>query len=409
MHRILQWRPGSYLRASGELFGWLLLRAFALAVMVLLLARLMGAEGYGVFVAVLAVVGFFTPLAGLGLGGLLLRDCAKEPETLPQSLGMALALWWPSALVFTLLAVLTTAWLLPLSIPFYVLAIFAFSEVVATSFIELAGRVEQSQYHVRTFGCLLAGLPVARLAGLLGYILLLPPDTTGWLWVYAVTSLAYTAAVAWRLMVRYRPVWPVRREWSMARESLPFTMGALSFRLQGEFNKPLLAQTSYGYAGNFSVAQRVVDLTNLPLQAMQEALWPRLYASDSPQRRLWTTGALLIALALFCGVIIFLSAPLLTYLLGGGYEGAVGMMRWLAWLPAIQVLRNVMNFRLTAPERTHLLTWVYVFTTITSVLLAVWLIPIYGMDGAAIAAYGNECALLLALTILPRMVKGGEK
>ena len=46
----------------------------------LLLARWLGAEGYGQFVATLAVVSFFGPLAGLGLHGVLLSCIARTPQ-----------------------------------------------------------------------------------------------------------------------------------------------------------------------------------------------------------------------------------------------------------------------------------------------------------------------------------------
>ncbi|MGC8808477.1 MAG: hypothetical protein ACP5QB_13265, partial [Thiomonas sp.] len=64
-----RWRPGAYARDGARIFGWLLLRAAAQAATVLLLARWLGAGGYGAFVAALAIASFFTPLAGLGLGG----------------------------------------------------------------------------------------------------------------------------------------------------------------------------------------------------------------------------------------------------------------------------------------------------------------------------------------------------
>jgi O-antigen/teichoic acid export membrane protein len=406
MSSFLRWRPGGYLRASGGLFGWLLVRASAQAVLVLLLARLLGAEGYGFFVAVLAVVGFFAPVAGLGLGGLLLRDGAREPDRLQQRLGMALALWFPAVLVFTFVAVLATAWALPSFIPLPALAAFAFAEIASTSFVELAARVEQSQHHVRTFGALQAGLAFARLIGLVGFILLPELDPLGWIWVYAATSLIYTAAIAWRLLKRYCPIWPIRRNWAMAREGFPFTVMALSFRFQAEFNKPLLAQISYANAGNFSVAQRAVDLASLPLQAMLEALWSRLYASENHHRRLMITGAVLVVLALAGGAMLYLAAPLLTAILGGEFEYAADMIRWLAWLPAIQVLRNLMNFRLTAPGRTHLLTWVYATTTVANVLLTSWLVSAYGIHGAAMAVYGCELVLVITLIVILRIRRG---
>lgn len=405
LQRCLAWRPGGYLRASMGLTGWLVLRAAAQAAMVLLLARLLGAEGYGLFVAVLAVAGFFAPLAGLGLGGLLLRDGAREPEKLPQRLGMALALWWPAALIFSLIAVPAIAWALPSPIPLSALAVFATSEIVATSFVEFAARVEQSQHRVRTFGAMQAGLAFARLAGLLCYAAWQQPEPVGWIWVYALVSLAYAAAVAWRLVAKYRPAWPVRRDWTMAREGFPFTVGALSFRLQAEFNKPLLAQASYGHAGNFSVAQRVVDLASLPLQAMQEALWPRFYAGSHPNRRMWIIVGSLIALALVGGGLLILLAPWLPRLLGAGFEVTTQLLVWLALLPALQLARNLLNAFVVTKRRQSVLTMVYTCGGAAGVLLNLWLVPAFGLQGAVWAAYLVEAVIIAILVGVITMQK----
>jgi O-antigen/teichoic acid export membrane protein len=397
MSSFLRWRPGGYLRASGGLFGWLLVRASAQAVLVLLLARLLGAEGYGFFVAVLAVVGFFAPVAGLGLSGLLLRDGAREPGRLQQRLGMALALWCPAVLAFTLVAVFAAAWALPSFIPLPSLTAFAFAEIASTSFIDLAARVEQSQHHVRTFGALLAGLALARLIGLVGFILLPELDPLGWIWVYAATSLIYTTAIAWRLLKRYCPIWPIRRNWAMAREGIPFTVGALSFRLQAEFNKPLLAHASYAHAGNFSVAQRVVDLASLPLQAMQEALWPRFFAGNHPRRPIWLITGALILVALLNGGLLALAAPWVPRLLGEGFETTATVLVWLALLPLLQLVRNLLNAQVVAMRRQSFLTIVYTTGGVSGVLLNLGLVPAFKLQGAVWAAYLTELVILITL------------
>jgi hypothetical protein len=87
---IRRWRPGAYARDGLHIFGWLLLRVAAQAATVLLLARWLGASGYGEFVAALAVAGFFTPLAGLGLGAVLLvRGARARAAAGPASPGRA--------------------------------------------------------------------------------------------------------------------------------------------------------------------------------------------------------------------------------------------------------------------------------------------------------------------------------
>lgn len=371
-----------------------MLRASAQTIMVVVLAWLLGAEGYGLFVAALAVASFFAPLAGMGLAGVLLRDGAYASEQLPQRLGMALALWWPAALVLALIAVPAIAWALPSPVPLAALTAFALAEIVATSFVELAARVEQALQRVRAFGALLAGLAIVRLAGLLIYMVLQPPHPIGWMWVYAASSLAYTATVAWLLVVRYKPVWPAKHDWGMAREGFPFTVGALSFRLQTEFNKPLLAQQSYGYAGNFSVAQRIIELASLPLQAMQEALWPRFYAGNQPGKRMLIIASYLIALALLGGGLLIVLAPWLPRLLGSGFEATANMMILLALLPALQVMRNLLSAYIVAKHWQTMLTMTYTVAAMASVSANFVLIAAFGWKGAVWAAYLAEAVII---------------
>jgi len=197
---------------------------------------------------------FFSPIAGLGLALLLLRDGACAPAQLPRQLGMALALWWPAVLLCALAATALLAWSLPSRVPLTALAAFALADVGTTSFVELAARVEQAQHRVGAFGAILTGLILARLIGLLLYAAAGQASAVGCLWVYAMASALYAFVLARRMVAEHAPIWPKKREWAMARESFPFTIGALSFRLQAEFNKPLLARASYGQAGSFGVA-----------------------------------------------------------------------------------------------------------------------------------------------------------
>lgn len=397
LHRALAWRPGGYLRASGGLFGWLMLRAVAQAAMVVLLARLLGVEGYGLFVTVMAVSGFFSPLAGLGLGGLLLRDGACAPEDLPRKLGMALALWWPTMLVCSSAATALLVWSLPSRVPLTALGAFALAEIGATSLIELAARAEQARHRVGAFGAIQAGMILARLAGLLLYAAQGQADPAGCFWVYALCSVFYALFIARQVVAEHAPIWPEKRNWSMARESFPFTIGALSLRLQSEFNKPLLARASYGQAGSFGVAQRAIDLAGLPLQALQEALWPRLYAGRHSLRQLWLVAAVLFAVALLGGGVLVLLAPSIARLLGAGFEQTAQLVMLLALLPAMQLVRNLLNAIVAQQRRQSALTTVYLLGGMVGVLLNLWLVPAAGLEGAVAASYLVEVVLVVLL------------
>jgi len=402
-HRVLRWRPGGYLRASGELFVWLGLRAAAQVLMVFLLARALGAQGYGQFVTVLAVASFLAPLVGLGTPGVVLRDGARRPQALPHLLRACLALWRRSLLIVALLSFVIVWFALPNGTAPATIAAFVLSELIGSSLAELIGRAEQARHRTRAFGLIQAGLIFVRLAALVLYLLTATLTPEGWMLAYAAASLVYSAAL-WAWMQRQYP----RVSWRgvgakgevasfrhLMREGLPFLTGALSFRLQAEFNKPVLAQLGYAQAGQFGLAQRALDLASLPLVALQEALWPRVFSSNNPKGRLFASGAALVVLAFIGGLLLAWFAPWLPRLLGEDYAPAAEVLMWLAALPAVQVVRNLGNIRLLAEGRAQMLTVIYGVTTLGSVTATAVLVSRMGLPGAVVVAYGTEALAIL--------------
>lgn len=397
---LLRWRPGRYLRSSGELLGWLLLRALAQAGLVLLLSRLLGAAGYGRFVTILAIASFLSAFAGMGLAHVLLRDGARHPDRIDDMFRHALRIWGLTSLGCGLAAVgLAWQWL-PGDVPWLAVSAAIIAEVVSTSLTELCARTEQARHRIGRFGALSAGLPVARLAVLVPYALLAAPSLSGWLWVYAATSLAYAGCL---LMIQTRSLMPGgTREKLSIRQGIPFTMASLSMRLQMEFNKPVLAHHGFALAGNFGVAQRVVDLASLPLVALQDALWPRLYASAQPGRDPMAAAIFMLALALIGGCILWWLAPLLPHILGPDFAPAVDSLRWLALLPFLQCARNLCNYRSIAAHRTNLIGWSYAAGAAVSVACMLSLTPRLGISAAVLSAYASELAIITVQLFLAR-------
>lgn len=389
-----QWRPGAYARDGLRIFGWLLLRATIQAVTVVLLARWLRASGYGEFIAALAVASFFTPLAGLGLGGVLLVRGAQAPGQLPALHGRAMRLWAVSSALVVPLAVAGMAWSLPGASPLWALAALAVAEVAVASWVELVARAAQARQQAHRFGAIQAGLPLSRLVALGVALPLAPANPSVWMLAYAAASLLYGAALS-LIIARPKSTRQATTTAGLAastlmREGLPYATGALSVRLQAEFNKPVLAHLDYAQAGALSVAQRVVEVVTLPLVALQEALWPRVFAAERPIARILRTGGLLALLALCAGGLLVAAAPFLPWLLGAEYAQASDALVWLALLPAVQLARNLGNAALIAQGKSQRLTGVYVAGAASGVLLALALVPSFGLSGAVWAAYGSE-------------------
>lgn len=391
----IRWRPGGLARSGLVLLGWMLLRAAMQAATVVWLARQLGAQPYGQFVAVVAASSFFTPFVGLGLSHILLRNAARDPAHAGNYLARALRWWLRTLLPCVAASVVVALWLLPERIALLALLVVAAAELSATSLTELCARHVQAQQRTHAFGAVNAGLPGARLVAL-GLLWSGTRDAgvTAVLWTYAASGLIYAALLWLPLRAAAKAPDAVLPEPMTARSGLPFSLAVFATKLQGEFNKPMLAQAGFGLAGTYNVAQRVVEMASLPVLALQEALWPRLYAQANPARQLRRTGAALLVLALALGVALWLVAPLLPVVFGADFADAVAVLRLLAWSPMLQVMRALLNYHAIHHGRMQQIGWAYAIGGVVSVVSVAVLTPVYGLAGAVWASYIAEIAMI---------------
>lgn len=393
-------RLGALARNGSRLLGWMLLRAVAQAGIVILLARQLGAVPYGQFVAAIAVASFFIPFIGLGLSHIVLRNAARDPSNEAAYFTRALRWWVISLLPGSVLAFGVAALLLPHGIPLVATSIVIAAELLSSSLTELYARHQQAQQNTHAYGAINAGLPLFRLIGFGLLFFVLPhTDVATVLGVYAASSLCYAALLWWKLPKKKCGTDALLTEPMSATSGLPFSLAAFAMKLQGEFNKPVLAQSSLGFAGSYNVAQRAVDFASMPLLALQEALWPRLYAQAQPLRQLRHSGLALLALALALGTAIWLAAPLLPRILGPSFADSVAVLRLLAWLPLLQTLRYLINFYAIHRTWMSLIGWVYTVGAVVNVALIAALVPRWNMTGAVAAAYLTELAMTATLFI----------
>lgn len=392
------WRPGRLARSGGALLGWMLLRAAAQAGTIVFLARTLSAQTYGEFVAVIAVAGFVVPLAGLGLSNMVLRNVARDPQAAPWYLERAVTIWTRTLLPLAAAAIGIALLLIPKGLPVAAMAAAICGELLASSLAELAGRYRQAQHRHHAYGAINAGLPLLRLLAL-GLLVFLTnrTDIASVLWTFTAASVAY-ALLLWPVVHTVASVVAEGATEAMPVHSgLPFSASALAMRLQGEFNKPVLAHAGFGLAGSYNIAQRAVDMASLPLQALQEALWPKLYAQANPLPQLRRTGAALLLMALAMGALVWVAAPLLPLLVGNAHEGAVRVLRMLAWLPLLQVGRSLLNFHAIHHGHMQHISWACILGGGVSVCAVAALVPAHGMAGAVIASYIAEITMSLAL------------
>ena len=395
-----RWRPGHYLRSSGNLFFWLVLRAATQVALIVALTHILSAPEYGSFVAVLAMATLFTPLAGLGMYSVLVRDGARNRASLSNQLSAALGLWWRATILFSLIGIVATWVVLPNVLRVLPLGVLVFSEVASSSLVELLARTEQARDRPQRYGAMNGGLSLARLAAIGVFAFVGNRSLEEWTWAYSIASFGYAGALlTWmfRVMSLHKITKP---EWALLREGRPFLLAVLSLRVQAEVNKPIISHTGLAAVGSFNIAQRALDITALPLNALQEVLAPRLFASNRPVRHAALPAAFIMSLAAVEALLLWYCAPLLPYLFGPAYVDVVWLIRALIMLPAIQALRNILGVATVALDRAHSLTGSYVASMVASIGLNLWLVPVYGLWGAVIAVYATECLTTAILAVI---------
>jgi O-antigen/teichoic acid export membrane protein len=394
--KLLAWRPGGYLRASGALFGWLIVRTAAQTALFVLVARTLGADGYGSLIAVMAVATLFTPLAGMGGQALLVREGARNPQNLNIHLGDALRLWAVSVVPLCALAYALCRLLLPPSLAPWAVAAVVIADLAGASLLAVFSGAWQARQRMGTHGATLTGLIVTRLLAFCTLLALAHPTPNAWAVGYGAATGAYVALAA-ALAVRAggRPRCSATSIATLAATGFPFAFAASAIRMHAEANKPILARLdSVASAGVVGAAQRVTDLVLLPIQAMVATLAPRAYRYQAPHARtVLQLGAPCFAVALGGGILVFMAAPWLPVVLGESYAPAVGVVRLLVFLPCLATARMLLTTLLAAQNRQHAFYRIYLPGVAVGLVVTVVLTQEFGVIGAVFGAYVSELTL----------------
>jgi O-antigen/teichoic acid export membrane protein len=399
--QLLAWRPGGYLCASGLLFAWLAVRALAQTALFVLVARTLGAEGYGSLIAVMAVATFFAPLAGLGGQAIMLRDGARNPQALPVHLGDALRLWAISVVPLCVVAFLACLVLVPTALPGYATAAIVLADVAGASLLELLARTWQAVQRMGGFGAAMAGLIVVRLAAFCTLLGVAAPTPAQWAVWYCVITAVYifaTAALVARIFGRPRPSRTALDR--LIRAGFPFAFAGSAMRVQAEANKPILARLdTLASAGAFSAGQRIIDILILPIQATIAVIMPAAYRAPN-LRAIFTLALRPFAFALFGGVVVLMSAPWIPLILGATYIDTVHVTYLLAFLPSLVVIRSHMTTALAAQNKQRYFYLTHSVGAISGVISALVLVTAYGSAGAALSAYIPEVVIIIIQALL---------
>ena len=392
---------------TGAFLPWMLLRVGVMAGTVSFATIMLGLESYGQLVTALAVGGFLSPLAGLGLHMRVMTEWRGATDRRQHWLATLAGEWLVASLIFAALGTAGAFIVFRTHAPHWQLGGVLGLEVFAAAGVEWMSRVALMRGGTTAYARLLALFQVGRLLLLLplAFVASCSLATFAGVWSIATgVSLLGTA----RAVGVPRPTLPTPVSAAAAlRAGGPFMAGATAYRLQAEFNKPVIAGTGFAQAGALGLAQRVIDVAALPLLGLQTSLFQRVFSGGAAVRTIVLQACLSLGIAGLIGLGIAGLAPVVGTSLGTDYAPALRALVQLSGLPALQVLRQTLTLLLVFREQARLLPAAELPACAVGILATVALVPDYGITGAVCGLYAGELTQVCVQTVLLRL--GGRR
>lgn len=376
------------------------------ALVTIILARALGVEDYGVFIATLAAAELFAAFLDLGLTRILVKEGAADRSRVSAHLGNIL-------LVKAILAVLVfggmhffalrLGWMTPL----FQLAILLGLCKIADSFALMFEGVYQVFQRMEYSAVILVvgrlGLLAAVFAGQGG-----GRDLLYYGWAYFAVSLATALTTSVIVIGRFaKPRWgaiPLRS--TVGREGIWFALAAVIFTATVKMDLVILREWAGGEEGRaalglYAAATRVLLVFTVLPQVLQASLLPVIFdlgrnARDrlAPFYSEYMHRSLVLALPIILFACFF-PKPLVLLLFGADFLKAADYLPWLSFVLLLRFVSFAAGNVLTAIDRQRdRTTWAAVGLG-ASISTMILLVPQLGPMGCVWGMIAGEGSMVL--------------
>lgn len=392
--------------------GWMLLgqgsQLVLQAIYFVIVARVLGAEQYGAFVSVVALVGILTPFAGLGMGSILIKNASRDRSLFSAYWGNALFAICVTGFGLLVLILALRPFILPASISIWVLVLVATADLILTRIVDTASKAFQAVERLRGTSLISTLLFIVRAGAALVMLQLFPtPSATIWALLYFGSTLV-TALVALVLVSSQlgRPHLALNRMRPELGEGFFFAVSQSGQNVNNNIDKVMLSNLSTLEAtGIYAAAYRLIAVAMAPMRSLLYAAYARFFkqgesgisGSLSVARRLLPLAGVYGLLAMLALIVL---APVVPIVLGAEYVAAVSALRWLAPLPLLKGLHFMASDTLSGSGYQRTRSIMIALAALLNVGLNLWLIPTYSWLGAAWSSLASDGFLALSLWTL---------
>ncbi|CAM3331855.1 polysaccharide biosynthesis protein [Brevibacillus invocatus] len=366
-----------------------------------IIARTLGAHGYGLFMGVVTLVAIMAPFSSLGRGELLVMNVSRDKTVFREYLGNALLMTLISGIVLTAVTVTLGRLFLPDTINPLVILWVALSDLICYRVFNISGQSYQAFERLKR---------TAQLNMLMGGVRLSGAATLAWmnteqnieLWgfLYLMTTLVMMLA-ALILVIKElgRPVMNIRKLIREVKEGAYFSISMSSLVVYSDIGKTMLVRYgSADHAGIYAAASRIVDVALTPIYSLMSASFSRFFQegkngiarSVGYAKRLIPFALIYAAIA---WLILYLMAPILPWILGEDYLFAVEAIRWMAVVPLFKGIHIFAADALTGAGFQGWRSSIQVMVAVIVAVLHMLIVPLYSWKGAIVVSIVGDIML----------------
>jgi len=389
--------------------GWLFVgKIFSLILSFFLfsfIARYLGAENLGKLSYAQSYVSLLAVFASFGIDHVLYRDIVrfkeKRNEILGSAIALKIALGCLTAIFTLIIALISESEQLIIMLIGILALTNIFQPFTLPSFY--FDSVQNSK--VNTIGMISSTILLSILKiliivfdqGLLFFaaVFVIEAIING-VYYIVVYSYYYESFKKWRVNISLIK--------SLLSESFPLFLASISVVIYARIDQIMIKQYLDSSAvGLYAVAVKIAEIWSFIPALIIFSLFPAIINAKISNERSYEKrfGGLLVGATfisiIFASIISFFADPIVRIIGGVEYLGAVAALRIYVWGVVAAVIFSVVQQLLVAENWTKITFYITMVGALINVVLNLWLIPLYGINGAA-------WSTLIAYSVMPFML-----
>lgn len=367
-----------------------------------LLARMLGAQQYGEFASMIAMVQIISAFASMGSQQLIIKNVRSGARSSNVCFGNGLLFISIGGVICSIL-VLAIDVLFRLKLSASLLGAVCVSDLVAWQCTQLVGfgllavgrALEQSVLSVMVSLFRLFGIGAIALATQ-------KPSLGEWVFTYMLTGIFAGVYAFYRgTKTLGNPEFDVaglRQDLSLG---VFFSISTTATTIYNDIDKVMLGKLAdFQGTGIYAAAYRVIDVSLTPVRSLAQAAYPQFFergvsgvsATGAYAKRL-ISKSMLFGAGLF--VALWIGAPLMPHILGSKFEASVSALRWLSLIPFLRCMHVFLGDALSGAGHQRIRTGIQVFVAVLNIWANLILLPRYSWRGAAWSSLACDATLAL--------------